>query len=107
MCRNFFFNCKCRMFYDKLPNRQSRRTQLARPDVLEKPAPLLTSIGDFRWLNNAFLAVEPCSNGFSGYLSRFFVWSFSMLSEAAFLKWGLLAKMCLKLMDVDGAKNLD
>ena len=47
------------------------------------------------------LAVETCSNDFSGCFSSFFAWCFSMLLEVAFLKWGLLAKLCLKIMGVD------
>jgi hypothetical protein len=58
-------------------------------------------------LLSAVLAVKRCSKDFLGNFNCFFAWSFSMLLEVGFLKWGLLAKLCLKLMDVDGAKNLD
>jgi hypothetical protein len=95
------------MFCNKLPNRQPRRTQLANPELLRNPTRLFTYRDGFRWPNNAFLAVEGCSNGFSGHFSRFFAWSFSMLLGLRFLAWGLLANGGLKLTGVDGVKTLD
>ena len=58
-------------------------------------------------LSKRVLAVNGCSNVFSGCFSRFFAWSFSMLFSLRFLRWGLLGKDALKLTGVDGVKTLD
>jgi hypothetical protein len=55
----------------------------------------------------AFLVVDACSNGFRALDICFFAWSFSMLLEGGFLKWGLPAKRGLKLMGVYGVECLD
>ena len=58
-------------------------------------------------LLRAVLAVEGCSNVFSGCFNRVFSWSFSMLSGLAFLT--VFSPDCLHyfLVNVDGAKSLD
>lgn len=53
------------------------------------------------------LVVEACSKVFRGCFSCFFVWSFSMLLDVAFLWWGCPDDGLLILHGVDGVECLD
>jgi hypothetical protein len=72
---------------DKLPDSQPRGRQTA--------------------IRSAKSVVVACLMRFGGCFCRRKVWSFSMLSEAGFLRLGHLGYGVLKLLEFDGVENLD